>query len=122
MYRGGIGQWAYIVHRLTGIGIFLYLLLHIFDTLLVRVAPETFNHLVQNVYAQAWFKPFEILLVATVLYHALNGIRIIVIDFFDIPSTYHRHLFAAAMITFVLLFIPSVYFLVKPVWMHAGGS
>ena len=117
MYRGGPGQYAYIFHRITGVGIVLFLLIHIIDTLVVRFDPEAYNHLVE-IYRAAWFKPFEIGLAAAVLFHALNGLRIIIIDFFDVPSVYHKRLFTAVIILFVLLMIPGTYFLLSPLFAH----
>src|ERR1019366_5102909 len=38
-YRGREGQWAWILHRVTGVGIFIYLLVHIVDTALLGWGP-----------------------------------------------------------------------------------
>ncbi len=40
MYRGREGQWAYILHRISGVAIVLYLLLHVFDISLVMYGPD----------------------------------------------------------------------------------
>jgi succinate dehydrogenase / fumarate reductase cytochrome b subunit len=116
IYRGGVGQWAYFLHRLTGIGILLFLLVHIVDTFIVRVDPDMYTRLVRDVYAAAWFKPFEVALAAAVLYHALNGVRIILVDFWDIPSVYHKRLLAILVFLFILLFLPGMYFLLRPIF------
>lgn len=114
MYKGGIGQTAYILHRFTGLAVLLFLMIHIIDTLVVRFDPEAYNRLVE-IYRAAWFKPFEVGLAASVLFHALNGVRIIIIDLFDIPSLYHKRLFTAVVILFFLLLIPGAYFLIRPI-------
>ncbi|MCA9913416.1 MAG: hypothetical protein KC496_08700, partial [Anaerolineae bacterium] len=31
-YRGAIGQWSWILHRLTGLGVVFFLVLHVIDT------------------------------------------------------------------------------------------
>ena len=31
-YRGAIGQWSWVLHRLTGVGVVLFLALHVIDT------------------------------------------------------------------------------------------
>ncbi|MBM2843086.1 MAG: sdhC, partial [Anaerolineales bacterium] len=31
-YRGREGQWAYLLHRVTGLGTLLFLTIHILDT------------------------------------------------------------------------------------------
>ncbi len=110
MYKGGAGQYAYIFHRISGLAILAFLFTHILDTIFVRVNPDLYNKLVK-IYAQPWFKPFDILLASLVLFHALNGIRIIIIDFFDLPSRYHKPLFTAVVVLFFILMIPGAYVL-----------
>src|SRR5581483_3580298 len=43
-YGGGIGQWSWLVHRVTGLGILLYLTIHIVDTFFVVVNPAWYDH------------------------------------------------------------------------------
>ena len=79
-YRGGPGHWSWILHRVTGVGVFLFLLVHIVDIALVGWGPTVFNKLL-FLYRYPPFRVGEILLVGAVLYHALNGVRICIIDF-----------------------------------------
>jgi succinate dehydrogenase/fumarate reductase cytochrome b subunit len=44
-YKGRAGHWAWILHRAAGIGVFIFLSLHIFDIFLVGFGPEVFNAL-----------------------------------------------------------------------------
>ncbi len=71
-YRGGPGQWSWILHRLTGAGVFLFLLVHIVDIALVGWGPAIFNRLL-FLYRYPPFRVGEIILVGAVIYHALNG-------------------------------------------------
>ena len=34
LYRGGEGMWTWVVHRITGVGVFFFLLVHVLDTAL----------------------------------------------------------------------------------------
>ena len=112
LYRGREGMWSWIFHRLTGVGVLLFLVLHILDTMLVMWGPATYNHMV-SLYKQPFFRPLEIALFAAVLYHALNGVRITIIDFWDDGATYQRQLFYGVMVLFTLLFLPGTYFMVR---------
>lgn len=43
LYRGNEGMWSWVLHRITGVAIFFFLLVHVLDTALVRVSPEAYN-------------------------------------------------------------------------------
>ena len=43
LYRGREGMWSWVGHRITGVVIFLFLLVHVLDTSLVRVAPGAYD-------------------------------------------------------------------------------
>jgi hypothetical protein len=43
LYRGGEGMWSWVAHRITGVALFFFLLVHVLDTALVRVSPEAYN-------------------------------------------------------------------------------
>jgi succinate dehydrogenase / fumarate reductase cytochrome b subunit len=58
-------------------------------------------------YAHPVILPMEILLVGAVIYHTLNGIRIALIDFWDMGTRRQRQLFWAALIGSVVLTLPS---------------
>ena len=104
-YRGKEGQWSWILHRLTGVGVLLFLFIHIVDTLLVGWGPEVYNKVIA-LYRNPVFKVGELFLFAAVLYHALNGVRIILIDFWPSGTQYHKQMFYAEMFLFALAMIP----------------
>jgi succinate dehydrogenase / fumarate reductase cytochrome b subunit len=91
LYRGDPGMWSWVLHRITGATIFFFLLVHVLDTSLVRVSPEAYNEVV-NTYKVPIVGLMEAGLVAAVLYHALNGIRIILIDFWEKGPRYQRQM------------------------------
>ena len=43
LYRGKVGMWSWVLHRITGVAIFFFLLVHVLDTALVRVSPAAYN-------------------------------------------------------------------------------
>jgi len=105
IYRGGIGQWSWALHRLTGVGVGLFLLIHIIDTALILLGPDLYNR-IMHFYRMPLFALMEMGLFAAVLYHTLNGIRIILIDFFPVMTTHHKRLFAVVVILFIAIFVP----------------
>ena len=46
LYRGREGMWSWVAHRITGVGIFFFLLVHVLDTALVRVSPHAYNEVI----------------------------------------------------------------------------
>ncbi len=79
-YRGAIGQWSWVLHRLTGLGVVFFLTLHVIDTSWAAFYPELYVEAIAS-YQTPLFTLGEFALVAAVVYHALNGIRIVIFDF-----------------------------------------
>ena len=80
MYRGRSGQWAFIAHRVTGFLVFFFLLLHIVDVSLIS-RPELYDE-VHDLYGNVVLRLFEVGLLFALLFHSLNGLRVVMIDFF----------------------------------------
>ena len=104
-YRGGEGMLAWAFHRISGVAIWAFLVLHVIDIFLVGAAPATYDTLLV-IYAHPIGIVLEWLLGAAVLYHALNGLRIIVMDFWPALTRYHRQLWYASWALFFLIGIP----------------
>jgi succinate dehydrogenase / fumarate reductase, cytochrome b subunit len=89
LYRGDPGMWSWVLHRITGAAIFFFLFVHVLDTALVRVSPAAYNEVIET-YKSPIVGLMEAGLVAAVLYHALNGIRVILIDFWQHGPRHQR--------------------------------
>ena len=114
-YRGKEGMWSWIFHRITGVGILLFLFIHIVDTTLIMFGPDVYNHMI-SLYKHPFFRPMEVALLAAILYHSLNGIRICLIDFWPALTRFQAKLFYAVMVLFFILFIPASYLMVRPLF------
>ena len=117
LYKGREGQWSWIAHRVTGVAIILFLFAHIVDTALVGWGPDAYNRVVR-VYHNPLIRLLELGLVAAVIYHALNGLRIMVIDFWPRASDFNRQLIYGTVGLFVASMIPITYLIVKPIWVR----
>lgn len=80
LYRGREGMWSWVAHRVTGFAIFFFLLVHVADTAMVRVSPEAYNTVI-GAYKNPVMGIGEAGLVLAILFHAFNGIRIMLVDF-----------------------------------------
>jgi succinate dehydrogenase / fumarate reductase cytochrome b subunit len=106
-YRGREGQIAWMLHRATGIGVFLFLALHIVDIFLMSFGPETFDTLL-FIYHKFVFKLSIVFgLYLGVLYHGLNGIRVLIIDFWPSMGQRQAMLWRVQMIIFAVIYVPS---------------
>ena len=79
-YRGAIGQWSWVLHRITGLGVLFFFILHIIDTSWSVFYPELYEKAIA-IYQTPLFTLGEFALVAAVVYHAFNGLRIGILDY-----------------------------------------
>ena len=105
LYRGREGMWSWVAHRVTGFAIFMFLLVHVIDTALVRVSPEAYNEVIAT-YKNPIMGVGEAGLVAAILFHAFNGLRVIAVDFWSQGPRFQRQLLWAVGVVWVLLFVP----------------
>lgn len=123
-YGGGIGQWSWLIHRITGLGILVYLVAHITDTFFVIINPAWYDHTLALYGGQVggsyywpirWaFRIAELGLIASVLFHSLNGIRIVLFDFWPKAAEHQRGLFRLVLILFFAIMIPVAIWVVLP--------
>jgi len=84
----GVGGWVwagnyklerylYILHRVTGLGILLFLLLHLIMTTVFRIQGQDIWEATMKILHNPLFKIGEYLVVVAFIYHALNGLRLI---------------------------------------------
>lgn len=83
-----------------------FLLLHIADTYLVGLGPQYYNELV-FLYHLPPFRVLEILLIGAVLFHAVNGLRVILLDFWSKAINYQKQLLWISIVLFFILFLPA---------------
>ena len=107
------GQLAFALNRATGLGILGFLLVHILDVALVPAAPDLYQRTVAG-YVLPYLVPMEILLVTAVIYHTLNGLRLIALEALDRRAIgMHAPSFLAVIVVTVLLALPSVMVLLQ---------
>ncbi len=112
-YRGGINQWAWAINRVAGLGVLLFLGLHIADIFAVFFGATLFNNLL-FLYKGPPARLLEVFLAFGLLYHGMNGLRTIAADF--IPRLANlktsRTAFYVQLLIFLALFVPAGYFMI----------
>src|SRR6185503_11525251 len=119
-YRGREGYWAWLLHRVSGVAIILFLFLHVLDTSLIGFGPEAYESF-GFLYRIPVFRVLEVALAGAVLYHGINGIRSIIIDFVDKSTRIQRQLWYMVWASFVVLFLPAAFIMLKPVFFPTIG-
>lgn len=99
-------QLTWLLHRLTGVGIFIFLGLHILHIWSAGFGPEFFNTIMAYVNHPA-VRILHLFLFFSVLFHAVNGVRIIVVDVLPRSRQAEKLSIQVATAFFLLIFIPS---------------
>lgn len=102
VYRGKSGQWAFVLHRITGFLVFFFLLLHVVDVSLINISTELYDD-VHALYGNVLFRLFEVGLLGALVYHAFNGVRIVMIDFFPGSIRNEKVMFTVVLFLSVVL-------------------
>jgi succinate dehydrogenase / fumarate reductase cytochrome b subunit len=116
-FRGREIYFAWLLHRISGLAITLFLFLHIIDTSLVGFGPVGYDTFVA-VYRFPPFRLLEVALVAAVIYHGINGVRVIAADFVENTNRIQRQLWWLAWTVFVVLFLPAAFLMLRPVFLR----
>jgi succinate dehydrogenase / fumarate reductase, cytochrome b subunit len=103
--------WAF--HRISGVAIWAFVVLHVIDIYLVGGNPEAYNEILK-VYASLPGRIGEVLLGAALFYHALNGLRIIIMDFWPATTAYHKALWYTNWAIFLIVGLPGAFIILKP--------
>lgn len=77
--RLDIPRWVYIGHRISGVAVAGFLLLHLVDVGLYAVSPAIYDD-VHALYGSPMLRVFEVGLWGAIVFHTLNGLRLIVND------------------------------------------
>jgi succinate dehydrogenase / fumarate reductase cytochrome b subunit len=107
LYRGREGMWSWVLHRITGVAIFFFLLVHILDTALVRVSPEAYNAVI-GTYQTPIMGLGEVALVGAIVFHAFNGLRVILVDFWSWATRNQKVLFYIVIALWVITMVAFV--------------
>ena len=89
------GNWAFILSRLSALGLTLYLFLHLVVLFQLSQGPEAYDGFLALIHSPL-FVFAELLVVAAVFIHGLNGLRILLTSF-GIGVNQQKTLFYAAM-------------------------
>jgi succinate dehydrogenase / fumarate reductase cytochrome b subunit len=73
--RRKLGMWAYVVNRLSALGLVLYLFIHLAVLAQLSQGPAAWDSFLATV-RSPFFLALDVVLLAGLLIHGLNGIRV----------------------------------------------
>jgi len=94
----GTGMWAWLLHRITGVALAFYLLAHIWVISRGQAGAESFDQLFETL-ESPFFVILDLFLLAAVLFHAFNGVRILLFDLGVGIGSQRSLAWAAALVT-----------------------
>lgn len=104
MYKIKEGMLSWILHKITGVSIVGFLIFHIWGMSQMSKGPEAFNAVIET-YKTPLFKVGEVLLLGAILFHGINGMRLILGEFTAWAMRKNKMLAYATYIIAGLLFL-----------------
>lgn len=116
-YRGDIGHWSWVAHRISGLAILGFLTIHVWDTANATFYPHVYAWSI-DVFKHPFFGIGEVAVLGAVLYHAFNGVKITLLDF---NPGWWEHQKTASYIAwglFLIIFVPIAIYLLISIGTH----
>lgn len=76
--RYKLERYLYLLHRITGLGMILFVMIHLCMTTIFRIQGQDVWEATMRILHNPWFKIGEYLVIVAFIYHALNGLRLII--------------------------------------------
>lgn len=110
--RRDLGMWAYVLNRLSGLLLVIYLFVHLVALSQLAMGPAGYDRFVSLV-ESPWFLAFDVGLIALLLYHGLNGLRLTLV-MLGIGVGQHRAIFWVVMGLGMIVLVVSAYLIFLP--------
>jgi succinate dehydrogenase / fumarate reductase cytochrome b subunit len=109
LYKGGTPYYAFALHRLTAMGIILFVGLHILASFSMQQILGTWGTTINIIYESWWF---QIVIVFCVLFHTFNGFRVAILDIWPKMLKYSREAVYLFWAVFIPVYLLTVYLIV----------
>jgi succinate dehydrogenase / fumarate reductase, cytochrome b subunit len=113
--RVEISRWASYFHRVSGFAIFGFLSLHIIDVSTIAFSHGAYDSL-HAIYSTWPMRLIECGLLFALVFHALNGIRLIIVDVFDVGIRKSNILLRVLLIISIITTLGGSFIILQPVF------
>ncbi|MGB9639966.1 MAG: hypothetical protein ACPL4H_03585 [Anaerolineales bacterium] len=100
-YKGGSPMITWILHRIGGLAMVVFVGFHITSAFFTQQLGSNLAILINSIYESPYF---QIVLYFFVIFHAINGLRIIIMDTFPKLLEYQRELTWLEWIIFIPIY------------------
>ena len=108
-YSAGGPYHSFSLHRLTAMGICLFVGLHVLSSFSMQQLLGTWGTTVNVIYESWWF---QIVVVFCVLFHTINGVRVVILDIWPKLLKYERDVVYLEWAIFIPIYALTVYIIV----------
>jgi succinate dehydrogenase / fumarate reductase, cytochrome b subunit len=109
-YQGGAPMVAWMLHRITGVGIILFAGIHVLASFFLQQAGSSWATTINTIY-ESW--AFQIVIMFFVIFHALNGLRIVILDLWPGLQNYQREALWLEWLVIAPVYGLTIFFLVQ---------
>lgn len=115
-YKGGGPMLAWALHRISGLGMIIFISLHVVSSFFTQQMGSDWAISINIVYESVYFQLF---IVFAVLFHGLNGMRIIILDLWPKMLRYQREMTWLQWLIFIPMYSLTIFIMLQRVF--AGG-
>jgi succinate dehydrogenase / fumarate reductase cytochrome b subunit len=108
-YKAGGPYHSFSLHRLTAMGIILFVGMHVAASFSMQQGLGTWGTTINVIYESWWF---QIFIVFCVLFHTINGMRVVILDFWPKLIKYSREAVYLEWAIFIPIYILTVFLIV----------
>ncbi len=108
-YKGGVPMLSWVLHRITGLGIVLFVGIHIIVSFFMQQVGGDFATLINTIYQSIFFQVFVYF---CVIFHALNGLRIIILDVWPKLLQYQREMIWLQWLIFIPVYGLTIFLMI----------
>jgi succinate dehydrogenase / fumarate reductase cytochrome b subunit len=109
LYKGSTPYYGFALHRLSAFGIIFFVGLHVLASFSMQQDLGTWGTAINIIYESPWF---QIAVVFCVLFHTLNGLRVVILDFWPKLIKYTREAVYLQWAIFIPIYLLTVYLLI----------
>lgn len=102
------GMWAWLLQRITAVLLIVGFASHLISTHIMAIGELSYDNIAHRL-ASGFFVAMDVMLLAAVLYHALNGARMVILDYWLSAKAQRRALSLALWLVGVAAFIYSLW-------------